>query len=74
MPKSNYIVHYLLVDFGWWVTITVMVADLDWQLSSGLNFMSVVHFLLVDFRWWGTIHGRVADHPWQISRGSKFVS
>ena len=27
MPNSNSVVHYLLVDFGWRVTILGMVGD-----------------------------------------------
>ena len=27
MPNSKSVVHFLLVDFGWWVTILGMVGD-----------------------------------------------
>ena len=42
MPNSKSVVGFLLVDFGWWVTMLGMVADHPWQLSPGLNFASKV--------------------------------
>ena len=46
MSNSKSVVHFLLVDFGKWVTIlgmmvTIlgMVADHPWKLSPGLNLV-----------------------------------
>ena len=44
VPQSKAVVHFILVDFGWWLTILGMVddhpGDHPRQLSPGLNFAS----------------------------------
>ena len=50
-----YVVHFILVDFnfGWWVTILVIVAD-----HPGYFTWS---------QWWVTILGMVVYHPWHFT-------
>ena len=71
MPNSKSVVYFLMLDFGWLVTILGMVVD-HHGISTGLNFMSyvyvpnskpVVYFPLVDLGWWVTILWMVGDHP-----------
>ena len=63
------VLHFLLVDFGWLVTILEMVADHQWQFTRfkfcqlKQNSKSVVQFLLVDFGGWVTILQMVGDYP-----------
>ena len=62
--NSKSVVHFPLVDLGWWLTIH--------DTSPSLNFVGqvyvpnskyVVHFLMVHFGWLVTILGMVGDHP-----------
>ena len=64
VPNSKSVVHFPLVDLGWWLTIH--------GISTGLNFMiyvympnskPILHLPLVDFGLWVTILWMVGDHP-----------
>ena len=70
VPFSKLVVHFSLVDLGWWVTILWMVSDHP-DTSPGLNLVSqiyvpnsksVVHFPLVELGWWVPILWMVGDH------------
>ena len=54
VPNSKPVVHFPLVDLGWWVTIL-------WMVGGHPHFI----FTLTSsrFGWWVTILGMVADHP-----------
>ena len=83
MPNFKSVVLFLLVDFGWWVTILGMVVDhpVDGERPSmALHLVLILlvksmcqipslqyTLLLVDSGWWVTIFGMLGDHPWHFT-------
>ena len=69
MSNSKSVVHFLLSEFGLWVTIIGMVADHPWQFLAGLNFLELsigVKFHVCSDLHYGKFLG-LDDHPWWVT-------